>query len=102
MVSRRFRIAVAAVSVLAFALAAPAVGAADTRPTPLVDQKAHVNSNVDFTWLYASSTGDLHYNVQLPACLDFWYDRINNGRYFSPDLGGWVSTAKAGPGWCHD
>lgn len=62
-------------------------------------QKGHVNSN-DSTRLFVSDHGETYYNV-LGPCTDFWYDAISNGRYHT-NLGGWVSMAKAGPGWCHD
>ncbi|PWW66776.1 hypothetical protein [Actinokineospora spheciospongiae] len=86
---------------------APATGSAAPAPTtallqPSVAaawQKGHVNSTGQ-TRLFAAATGDANYGY-LNACTNFWYDAIINGRYRT-DLGGYVSTDKAGPGWCGD
>lgn len=110
MKSRRVALTVAAASLLAVAVAAPAVSSAETRtgapahnevavPGPY---KAHVNSNVEFTWLYDSAYGDSHGSTKLFNCFNFTYDRTENGRYHADGLGGWVSMDKAGPGWCFD
>lgn len=88
----------------------PAVGSAETRagastqhdvaaPGPF---KAHVNSNIEFTWLYDSAYGDAHGSTKLFDCFNFTYDRTENGRYHADDLNGWVSMSTAGPGWCFD
>jgi hypothetical protein len=72
---------------------------ATSSATALASQ-AHVNSNISYTWLYVSQYGDTHYNIQLGPCVNFWYDSVSNGRYHDITDGGWVSTDKAGPGWC--
>jgi hypothetical protein len=61
--------------------------------------KGHVNST-GYTNLFASPNGDASYGLLNP-CTNFLYDAVINGRYRT-DLGGYVSTAKAGPGWCGD
>ena len=65
--------------------------------------KAHVNSNINYTWLYDSPYGDAH-GIALGPCVGFYYDTIVNGRYHAYGTGftGWVSTARAGSGWCFD
>lgn len=62
-------------------------------------QKGHVNSTGS-TRLFVAPTGDSYYGWLAP-CTNFYYDAVVNGRYRT-DLGGYVSTDKAGPGWCGD
>jgi hypothetical protein len=108
--SRRVALAVAAVSVLA-ATAVPATASSAEARTATPNQndrtvtagiKAHVNSNVDYTWLYSSDTGDAHGQTKLFNCFNFYYDYTSNGRYHAYALNGWVSMDKAGAGWCFD
>jgi hypothetical protein len=103
-------LAVVAASLLAAGVGQPAVGSAEAR-TDVATQnevavtagiKAHVNSNVEFTWLYKSAYGDAHHETKLFNCFNFYYDRTENGRYHAYALNGWVSMDKAGPGWCFD
>jgi hypothetical protein len=65
----------------------------------------HVNSNVEFTWLYETPYGAEHHDVQLSWCYNFWSDRSENGRYHhvwtsDQPRDGWVSHDRAGPGHC--
>ncbi|MFI9012196.1 hypothetical protein ACIGNX_33635 [Actinosynnema sp. NPDC053489] len=73
---------------------------AEASDVTIMASQAHVNSNITYTWLYVSPHGDTHYDVKLGACTNFWYDVIDNGRYHDITHNGWVSTDKAGPGWC--
>jgi hypothetical protein len=111
MASRGIKIILVAGFVAAVALVSPgsglaAVGCASAAPAGAVQpmaNKAHVNSNIDYTWLYDSPYGDAH-SIALGPCVGFYYDRIVNGRYHAYGTGfeGWVSTARAGSGWCFD
>lgn len=108
--SRRVALAVAAVSVLAATLVPATVSSAETSAAPTMQNeyavtagiKAHVNSNVDYTWLYDSDTGDSHGTTKLFNCFNFYYDTTSNGRYHAYALNGWISMDKAGAGWCGD
>ncbi|GAA3057044.1 hypothetical protein [Actinokineospora globicatena] len=93
-------LAVAGAVATGLALVPATSSAAGSGGTTAMASQGHVNSNVDFTWLYIGPTGDSHYNVKLGACTNFWYDAVDNGRYHDISHGGWVSTDKAGPGWC--
>ena len=62
--------------------------------------KAHVNST-GWTYLYDSPYGANPIRV-LAACTNFYTEGVINGRYSSQGLRGYVSTDKAGPGWCGD
>ena len=46
--------------------------------------------------IVATTTPDRY----LPSCANFRYNEIVNGRYHNTTEDGWVSTDKAGPGWC--
>ena len=108
--SRRVALAVAAASVLATTVFSSAVSSAETRPAASKQNehavtagiKAHVNSNVDYTWLYDSAYGDSHGTTKLFQCFNFYYDYTSNGRYHAYDLNGFISMDKAGAGWCGD
>lgn len=63
-------------------------------------QKGHVNST-GRTRLFATPYGEAYYYYLAP-CTNFWYDTIINGRYHSTTHGGYISTDKAGSGWCGD
>jgi hypothetical protein len=86
------------------------VGAAEARTGASVrndvavtaQYKAHVNSNVEYTWLYDSAYGEAHGTTKLFNCFNFYYDYTENGRYHAYALNGWVSMDKAGSGWCFD
>jgi hypothetical protein len=64
-----------------------------------MDLSAHVNSNVLETKLYSSPYGTTFHRCR-PSCANFYYSEIGNGRYHHTGEDGWVSTDKAGPGWC--
>lgn len=108
--SRRVALAVAAASVLAATLVTPAVSSAETQTAAAKQNehavtaamKAHVNSDVDFTWLYDSAYGDSHGTTKLFRCFNFNYDYTSNGRYHAYALNGFISMDKAGEGWCGD
>jgi hypothetical protein len=108
--SRRVALAVAAVSMFAAAVVSPAVSSAETPPAAsergeyavTAGMKAHVNSNVDYTWLYDSAYGDAHGTTKLFNCFNFYYDYTENGRYHAYALNGWISMDRAGSGWCGD
>ena len=107
MKSRRVALTVAAAAVVSTAgLVQPAVGSAEVSTQNEVavraPMKAHVNSNVEYTWLYDSAYGDAHGQTKLFNCFNFMYDYTENGRYHAYALNGWVSMATAGPGWCFD
>ncbi|MCX6405526.1 MAG: hypothetical protein NTV28_01260 [Propionibacteriales bacterium] len=81
--------------------AAPAHESRPASPAATADlHKVHVNSTGS-TRLFATPNGEAYYGWLAP-CTNFYRDTIVNGRYHSPDLGGYVSTDKAGPGWCGD
>lgn len=104
MSTRLFAVVGAAVMGLVLVPAANAVASA-TAPaqreayTVMAWQKGHVNSTGS-TRLFVAPTGDSYYGWLSP-CTNFYYDSVINGRYHT-DLGGYVSTDKAGPGWCGD
>jgi hypothetical protein len=109
--SRLVKSALAVIPLLALALAQPAVGAAEIPAaapetgvvSSTVGQKAHVNTNVARTYLYRYAYGDETVNDRFYGpCKNFYYDYIENGRYHAYELGGFISTAKAGSGWCGD
>jgi len=109
--SRFVKSAIAAVPLLALALAQPAVSAAEISTaapenamvSPIPGLKAHVNTNVARTYLYRSAYGDETVNDRFYGpCKNFYYDYIENGRYHAYELGGFISTATAGSGWCGD
>ena len=110
MKSQRVALAVAAASLVAVGMVQPAVSSADTRTDAparnevavTASYKAHVNSNVEYTWLYDSAYGDSHGSTKLFNCFNFYYDYTENGRYHAYALNGWVSMATAGSGWCFD
>ncbi|MGB3438338.1 MAG: hypothetical protein WBA97_06250 [Actinophytocola sp.] len=93
-------------------LTQPVVGAAETAPAaaphasvvaPAAGLKAHVNTDVARTYLYRYYYGEETVNDRFYGpCKDFYYDQIVNGRYHAYELGGWISTDKAGSGWCSD
>ena len=90
------RSALAATAVLVTALACAVPNSA------VAVSKGHINSNVNYTYLYADSHGAERVGA-LYGCDNFTWDRTENGRYHSPDMGGsWISMDKAGPGWCGD
>jgi len=97
MASRLQRIASVSAAVVTLTAGIVLSGAAEASAAP---QKAHVNST-GWTYLYDSPYGANSIR-QLPACTNFMYEDIINGRYSSQGLRGYVSTAKAGPGWCGD
>jgi hypothetical protein len=101
-------LAVAAALVLAATVFPSAVSSADTRTaTPAQGEhavteamRAHVNSDVEYTWLYDSAYGDAHGTTKLFRCFNFTYDYTSNGRYHADGLNGFISMDKAGSGWC--
>ncbi|TDP97592.1 hypothetical protein [Labedaea rhizosphaerae] len=92
--------ALQALALSGVAAACVVLSPATSSAAPLATNMAHVNSNIAYTWLYVSPYGDTHYNVQLGPCVNFYYDGIVNGRYNDITHGGWVSTDRAGSGWC--
>jgi hypothetical protein len=104
--------AIVAVPLLAAALAQPVVVSAENSAAashdsvvvaPMAAYKAHVNTDVARTYLYRYYYGDETVNDRFYGpCKDFYYDTIVNGRYHAYELGGWISTDKAGSGWCSD
>lgn len=110
MKSRHVALAVAAASVLATTLLSPAGSAAETRTgapqqnahAVTAGLKAHVNSDVEYTWLYDSAYGDAHGTTKLFRCFNFMYDYTSNGRYHAYALNGFISMDRAGSGWCGD
>ena len=110
MKSRRVALAVAAASVLTATLVQPGTSSAETRTAApqqneyavTAGMKAHVNSNVEYTWLYDSAYGESHGTTKLFRCFNFYYDYTENGRYHAYGLNGWISMDKAGSGWCGD
>jgi hypothetical protein len=81
----------------------PAAGTPASVVAPAAGLKAHVNTDVARTYLYRYATGDETVNDRFYGpCKDFYYDTISNGRYHAYELGGWISTDKAGSGWCGD
>lgn len=108
--SRRVALAVAAASVLAVTVFPSGASAAETQTAaPKQNEhavmegiKAHVNSDVDYTWLYDSAYGDAHGTVKFFRCFNFYYDYTSNGRYHAYALNGFISMDKAGAGWCGD
>jgi hypothetical protein len=99
---------VAAASILAATVVTPAVSSAESWTAApkqgghamTAGIKAHVNSNVEYTWLYDSAYGDSHGTTKLFRCFNFNYDYTENGRYHAYALNGWISMDKAGSGWC--
>ena len=109
--SRLVKAALAAVPLLALTLAQPAVSSAEVPAAapesgvvaPLAAYKAHVNTNVARTYLYRYYYGEETVNDRFYGpCKNFYYDTIVNGRYHAYELGGWISTDRAGSGWCGD
>jgi hypothetical protein len=107
--SRFVKSTLAAVPLLAAILAQPVVVSAevpaaaprDSVVAPTVANMAHVNSDVARTYLYRYSTGEETVNDRFfGPCKNFYYDTIVNGRYHAYELGGWISTDRAGSGWC--
>jgi hypothetical protein len=73
-------------------------------PIRIMASPGHVNSNVTGTWLYNSPYGEERIEW-LERCRNFDYDAIINGRYRTTDVhfsgnNGFISTDKAGPGYC--
>ena len=108
---RLVKSALAAIPLLAAILAQPVVVSAEIPAAashesvvaPMAANKAHVNTDVAKTYLYRYSTGDETVGGQFYGpCKNFYYDTISNGRYHAYELGGWISTDKAGSGWCGD
>lgn len=97
MVSRLQRVASVSAAVITLTAGIAFSGAAQANAAPL---KAHVNST-GWTNLYDSPYG-ANAIRPLAACTNFYYEGIINGRYSSQGLRGYVSTDKAGPGWCGD
>lgn len=111
MCSRFVKSALAAIPLLALTLAQPVVSSAEVSTaapesgvvSPLAANKAHVNTDVARTYLYRSAYGDETVNDRFfGPCKNFYYDYIENGRYHAYELGGFISTATAGSGWCGD
>jgi len=109
--SRFVKSALVVIPLLAVTLAQPVVGSAeisaaashDSVVAPMAGLKAHVNTDVAKTYLYQNYYGDETVNGQFYGpCKNFYYDAITNGRYHAYELGGWISTDKAGSGWCGD
>lgn len=109
--SRLVKSALAAIPLLALTLAQPVVSTAETPAAapehgvvaPLAAYKAHVNTNVARTYLYRYAYGEETVNDRFYGpCKNFYYDYIENGRYHAYELGGFISTDKAGSGWCGD
>lgn len=103
--------ALAAIPLLALTLAQPVVSSAEIPAatpengvvSPAAAYKAHVNTNVARTYLYRYAYGDETVNDRFYGpCKNFYYDYIENGRYHAYELGGFISTDKAGSGWCGD
>jgi hypothetical protein len=101
----------AVVPLLALTLGQPAVSSAATPAAapesgvaaPIPGLKAHVNTNVVRTYLYRYAYGEETVNDRFfGPCKNFYYDYIENGRYHAYELGGFISTDKAGSGWCGD
>jgi hypothetical protein len=109
--SRLLKSALAAVPLLAAVLAQPAMVSAeasavesrDSVVAPAAAYKAHVNTDVARTYLYRYYYGEETVNDRFYGpCKNFYYDTIVNGRYHAYELGGWISTDRAGSGWCGD
>lgn len=108
--SRLVKSALAAIPLLAAILAQPVVVSAEPAAVshesvvaPAAANKAHVNTDVARTYLYRYYYGDETVNDRFYGpCKNFYYDTIENGRYHAYELGGWISTATAGSGWCGD
>ncbi|MGB3438337.1 MAG: hypothetical protein WBA97_06245 [Actinophytocola sp.] len=104
--SRRVALAVAAASVFTATVFSPTVSSAEPQPAPsskpvmVAGMMAHVNSDVEYTWLYDSAYGDAHGETKLFRCFNFLYDYTSNGRYHAYALNGFISMDRAGSGWC--
>ena len=97
MAGRLQRVVGVSASVVALTAGIALSSAAQSSAAP---QKAHVNST-GWTYLYDSPYGANAIGT-LSACTNFYTEGVVNGRYSSQGLRGYVSTAKAGPGWCGD